>query len=283
MKKKVFYVLLVVMLGLTGCGNKNSGNTDNNNSLAKAEAIILNNDNVKEELTSNQLIMVYEENSAKYNSKYFTAGIEIYGTVDKVSARTYYDNSTSLSDVIYLQEGWVILLEEGKYDLVKELSRNDIIYVSGEIKSAFETEVVIDDCDIVQNITNKSKDDVTKLIQAKEEELKLYEFLDDIKSDMELLYNASGNNAWGQSSIDSFKEGIIDSWEDFDIDLKLISLDISTIETDVETIKNNCKDMMDLIRIIVNDFNSTNVKNIKNLASETISNINNIQEKIKYN
>ena len=278
MKKIILSIFLcsILLLGTTACGNDNKD-------LTRNDAIVTNNDAVTENLTMQELISVYNENSVKFNSKYYLADIEIYGTVDKVSARTYYNNSSESTDVIYFKEGWVVLLEEGKYDFVADLNKGDVIYVHGLINSGFAERISIDDVIMIFNITGMKADEVNNKIQIQNEKNKLYDFLEEINDEMDFLYKYSGNDAWGQGSIDAFKERIVDSWNNQTIDLELISQEIDTIEDDVNSIKDNCNSMMDLIKKITDNFNQTNVKNIKDLAKTTSKIIELLLEQIKYN
>lgn len=129
MKKKIFLVLLVLIIGLstTGCGN----------SYASKDATVINREGKKETLTSKEICSVYDENDAKFKKYYAGAEISFIGTVSEVDSYFRENGDSRLWDAISFKEGFRVYLPYEEYDIA-DLSKGDVLYVKSNIYSGFD-------------------------------------------------------------------------------------------------------------------------------------------------
>ena len=117
MKKTILTILLygTLILGLTGCGSS-------------IKAKITDNNEKQIETTANELLNIYNENSAKFEKNYMDATIELEGIVEKVSSNM----GGWIYDIVYLEDDWEILFSKGYYDL-SNLEKGTKVHIKSKI------------------------------------------------------------------------------------------------------------------------------------------------------
>lgn len=131
MKSKTLTIIMILSLCILTCACGNSGS-------GSVKASITDNDGNTVSMSSAELMDLYDENSAAYESKYKGAEATITGTVEKIS--TNMENFGSVTKSVYeidLKEGWSITVLEEFHDEVIDLSAGDKVTVTSKLQICF--------------------------------------------------------------------------------------------------------------------------------------------------
>ncbi len=116
MKKNIFITFALIFL-VTGCGTTN-------------KAIIETNENKTVQLTSSELIAIYDENKVKFDTLYKSAQIDITNEMESIT-------SSGSVTCVHLKNNWVIANHgnESFNNKIAELKKGDKISFVGSIFS----------------------------------------------------------------------------------------------------------------------------------------------------
>ena len=117
--------------------------------IGDTKATIIDNQGNTVELTAKDLIDIYDENEATFDTLYHNAEVSLVGTVDKIE----YDISTAggaglfiTEDYITLKGGWKFSVVHGSHDdILLNLKKGDKIEIKTEISDVWGSEVEIND------------------------------------------------------------------------------------------------------------------------------------------
>ena len=137
--RKTLSILLVLALcfGLCACVGNTGNSADSTDNATAPVATIKTRDGETVYLTSAELCTIYNENQAKYSSKYQTADATIIGTVKSIEEHQEYFGSIRKKVYdINLVEGWEITVLAECHKEVIDLSAGDKVKISSELQLA---------------------------------------------------------------------------------------------------------------------------------------------------
>ena len=138
MKKNSLAIIMVLVLCVLACACGGSGSSGS----SSVKASITDNDGDTVSMSSAELMDLYEENSAAYESKYKGAEASITGTVESVSTNMKsFGSATKSVYEIDLKEGWTITVLEEFHEEVIDLSAGDKITVTSNLQICFAGKV----------------------------------------------------------------------------------------------------------------------------------------------
>jgi len=143
----VFLLILgFLVIGITGCGNKNDS-TDLGNS-SNDVATIIDNNGETQKMSAKELVQIYEKDEAEFKKIYTGADITVVGTFEVVKEKIDFSIIDGKSEVVEvyelsLKEGWVIRINrQGNEDFIAKLNEGDKLEVKGNIAMGWNGTVV---------------------------------------------------------------------------------------------------------------------------------------------
>lgn len=110
MKKKILLLIVCIVL-LTGCGLKKE--------VLDTSATVELSDGTLETVKIEDLLEMYENNSAKYWKVYANQDISFVGTIESMHSYGSYNGSSYGVDQIKFKEGWTLNLVADSHDLLQ--------------------------------------------------------------------------------------------------------------------------------------------------------------------
>lgn len=131
MKKKIlsFLLILVLLIGMSGCGS-------DKNEIK--EAFIMDNEGNEVQLSSKELMNIYDSNEAKFYKLYGGATITFESTVKSISVNTAVivdsNHVTAGQNKIVFEDGWCLIIGNGNenFDLA-DYDKGDVLKVTTSI------------------------------------------------------------------------------------------------------------------------------------------------------
>ena len=141
MKKKLLSILLIatLLIGLTGCGSSKN---------EVKEAYIMNNEGNEVQLSSEELMNIYDSNQAKFYKLYGGAMITFESVVESIAINTEVivdsNHITTGQNKIVFKDGWCLIIgsENENFDLA-DYNAGDVLQVTTSIATTpWDTEFI---------------------------------------------------------------------------------------------------------------------------------------------
>lgn len=141
-KLKIIIPIAIVILAVVGIviftSNKGN-NTDNVKNDSKAK--VTTNYEIEEYLSAQDLINIYDENSANFLKNYKGAKIEFEGTIEKIQVESDVivreDAITTKQSKIFFKEGWCLVIGNGNTNIdLTKYKKGDKVQVTTGIATA---------------------------------------------------------------------------------------------------------------------------------------------------
>lgn len=141
-QKIIGIVVVIIILGLVGIVvfmNNKGNNTDNVKNDSKAK--VTTNYEIEEYLSAQDLINIYDENSANFSKNYNGAKIEFEGTIEKIQVKSdviVRENAiTTQQNKIFFKEGWCLVIGNGNTNIdLTKYKKGDKVQVTTGIATA---------------------------------------------------------------------------------------------------------------------------------------------------
>lgn len=141
-------IVILAIVGIVFFTSNKGNNTDKvkNNSKAK----VTTNYEIEEYLSAQDLINIYDENSANFLKNYTGAKIEFEGTIEKIQVKSNVivkENSiTAQQNKIFFKEGWCLVIGNGNtnIDLTKYKKGDKVQVTTGIVTATWTSDFVKD-------------------------------------------------------------------------------------------------------------------------------------------
>ena len=147
--KKLFALLLslILIVSLCACGNTKQTTTNNAankaNSANEVKATVINKDGGTESLSAKELADIKESNPLNFDNKYWCAKVTVTGKITDIGGLSNI-NGTNYKWTLTIEGGeWDWFIGDSEYntstvtqDFIATLSKGDTVQISGEIVGA---------------------------------------------------------------------------------------------------------------------------------------------------
>ena len=132
-------VIAGIVVGIVVFMNNKGNNTDNVKNDSKAK--VTTNYEIEEYLSAQDLINIYDENSANFSKNYNGAKIEFEGTIEKIQVKSdviVRENAiTTQQNKIFFKEGWCLVIGNGNTNIdLTKYKKGDKVQVTTGIATA---------------------------------------------------------------------------------------------------------------------------------------------------
>ena len=135
---KKYLIVIICLICLTGCNNKNVVNTDSN-------TLISVTDNYSEtiKLSVNDLCSIYKDNNDEFVKKYLGANVSFKGYINRIESGFTINNGDTKYIEFTFNEGITAIIESNSD--ISDLKLGDSLNIKGKISSG-------ENCDMANNI-----------------------------------------------------------------------------------------------------------------------------------